>query len=189
MYEMVIKRRTKIAGLDNLNKMLDQITDPKFRAKVLRKAGNVTLKSVEGVMIANSPNSLKDQTKRQLLVNTNKPIKINKKGFISEKKFHELWGHVTYKPGVMGYGLAMILENGRSDSQGDLKKDGSTKWYAWGNPTSETIRNIGTTKPLRFVEKTFFEVEKSMAVKFGNTLLDEIQKEVKRQSKRKALGK
>lgn len=89
----------------------------------------------------------------------------------------------------MGYGLAMILENGRSDSQGDLKKDGSTKWYAWGNPTSETIRNIGTTKPLRFVEKTFFEVEKSMAVKFGNTLLDEIQKEVKRQSKRKALGK
>lgn len=70
---MVIKRRTKIAGLDNLNKMLDQITDPKFRAKVLRKAGNVTLKSVEGVMIANSPNSLKDQTKRQLVVNTNSP--------------------------------------------------------------------------------------------------------------------
>ncbi|MNT67376.1 hypothetical protein D3C72_2055110 [compost metagenome] len=83
----------------------------------------------------------------------------------------------------------MILENGRDDSQGDLKKDGSTTWHSWGKPTSETIRNIGKTKPLRFVEKTFFEVEKSMAVKFGNTLFEEIQKEVKRQSKRQARGK
>ncbi len=183
---MAIKRRTKITGLDNLNKMLDAITDPKYRAKILRKAGNVTLKSVEGVMIANSPNSLKDQTKRQLVVNTNKPIKINRKGFIAEKKFHELWGQVTFKPGIEGFGLAMILENGRDDSQGDLKRDGSTKWHSWGNPTSETIRNIGTTKPLRFVEKTFFQVEKSMAITFGNTLLEEIKKEVKRHSKRNA---
>ncbi|WP_139737525.1 hypothetical protein [Aeromonas caviae] len=180
-------------GLDDLNKLFDSITDPKFRAKVLRAAAKPVMEDIKQAMEQAAPEVLKPGVIIKTTVNTGKIIKVSKSGKIADNKSSELYSEVTFrtKKGVIGqesyYGMAAILNYGRKNPLAKIGKN--TKFYAFGKPTDETHRLIGVTKPLYFIDRVHFEKEKEVEEQFGKNLLDEIQKEVKRQDKRNARGK
>lgn len=168
-----------MTGLDELNSLLDSITNPKFRARALRKSAKETMIPVKTTLDNNAPSMLKDKSIIRITVNTNKELKPSKR-FLNDKKYNELYSEVTYKN--EDYGMAMILENGRKQNMAEVS-DGK-KWHTYGKATDETSRDIGTTEGLHFVEQTRFECEDEMAIGFGNKLLAQVEAEIKKQDKR-----
>jgi len=172
-------------GLDDLNKLLESITDPKFRAKALRAAVKPVMEDVKQAMEQAAPEIIKPGVIIKTTVNTGKEIKVSKSGKIADKKSSELYSEVTFrtKKGV----IATILNYGRKNPLAKIGKN--TKFYSFGKPTDQTHRLIGVTRPLYFIDKVRFEKEKEVEEKFSDNLLNEIQKEIKRQDKRNARGK
>jgi hypothetical protein len=183
--------KTKLEGLDDLNKLLDSLTDPKFRARTLRNAVKPVMEEVKQVMISAKPDSIKDSdVVIKTKVNTGKAEKNgSKQGFIKSDKFNELYSEVTFKTkrGEYGeesaYGMATILNYGRNNPL--ARVSGDSKFHSFGKPTEESHRYIGVTQGLHFVEKVRFQNENKIAEDFGKRLLDEVEKEIKKQDKRK----
>ena len=73
-----MKVKSSIRGKRELDQMLDQLTDPKFRAAALRKAAKVTMEPVKDSLITASPSELKDGVVIRTTVNTTKEIKTSK---------------------------------------------------------------------------------------------------------------
>lgn len=187
------KDNKHMKGLDDLNKLFASITDPKFRAKALRAAAKPVMEDVKQAMEQAAPEIIKSGVIIKTTVNTGKEIKVSKSGKIADKKSSELYSEVTFrtKKGVIGqesyYGMATILNYGRKNPLAKIGKN--TKFYSFGKPTDQTHRLIGVTRPLYFIDKVRFEKEKEVEEKFSDNLLNEIQKEIKRQDKRNARGK
>ncbi|MGE6115165.1 hypothetical protein ACLHZU_03630 [Aeromonas salmonicida] len=182
--------KTKLEGLDDLNKLLDSLTDPKFRARALRNAVKPVMEEVKQDMISAKPESIKDSdVVIKTKVNTGKAEKNgSKQGFIKSDKFNELYSEVTFKTkrGEYGeesaYGMATILNYGRNNPLARVR--GDSKFHSFGKPTEESHRYIGVTQGLFFVEKVRFQNENKIAEDFGKRLLDEVEKEIKKQDKR-----
>lgn len=197
---MAIQRTTKtVQGLKELDAMLDSLTDPKFRKAALRNAGRKAMTPVKLALIDNVPESdnpdepssyahykdgyksgdLKRGVKLSVTVNTDKNIKINKSGFANTKQAGELYTNVTFDSSV--YGLAMILENGRS------KREATTKagkvFHVYGNRTDKVKRDIGTFEGKNFVSRTFAEQESAMTERFKEELTNSITKQAKKMAK------
>ena len=178
-----------IKGLDNLNKLLDSLTDPKFRARALRSAAKQTLAPVKEAMQQAAPDMLKDDVVIKVTVNTNKKIKIPKSGYIPDKKYNELYAEVTFdmKKGKYGtesaFGMAMILELGRRNPLAQASKGGEG-FKVFGKVTNEAFRYIGTTKGLYFVERIRHQQETAMEENFKKFLLQEVENEIRKQDKR-----
>ncbi|MFQ2773043.1 hypothetical protein ACK3Y4_20225 [Aeromonas caviae] len=176
-----------IKGLDNLNKLLDSLVDPKFRARALRSAAKQTLAPVKEALKAAAPEMLKNDVVIKTTVNTNK-IKIPQSGYIPDKKYNELYAEVTFdmKKGKYGsesaYGMAMILELGRRNPLARAGKGEGFKVF--GKVTDEAFRYIGTTKGLYFVERIRHQQEQAMEENFKKFLLQEIESEIRKQDKR-----
>lgn len=177
-----------IQGLDNLNKLLDSLTDPKFRARALRSAAKQTLAPVKEALQAAAPAMIKDDVVIKVTVNTSKKIKIPKSGYIPDKKYNELFAEVTFdmKRGKYGtesaFGMAMILELGRRNPLARAGKGEGFKVF--GKVTDEAFRYIGTTKGLYFVERIRHQQEQAMEENFKKFLLQEVENEIKRNSKK-----
>lgn len=178
-----------IKGLDNLNKLLDSLVDPKFRARALRNAAKQTLAPVKESLQAASPEMLKNDVVIKTTVNTNKKIKIPQSGYIPDKKYNELYAEVTFdmKKGKYGtesaYGMAMILELGRRNPLARASKEGDG-FKVFGKVTDEAFRYIGTTKGLYFVERIRHQQALAMEENFKKLLLQEIESEIRKQDKR-----
>ncbi|MEB6640865.1 hypothetical protein MXM19_08395 [Aeromonas caviae] len=177
-----------IKGLDNLNKLLDSLVDPKFRARALRSAAKQTLAPVKEAVQAAAPALIKDDVVIKVIVNTSKKIKIPQSGYIPDKKYNELYAEVTFdmKKGKYGtesaYGMAMILELGRRNPLARAGKGEGFKVF--GKVTDEAFRYIGTTKGLYFVERIRHQQKQAMEENFLKFLLQEVEKEIKKQDKR-----
>ncbi|MFM1687934.1 hypothetical protein ACJ7VZ_05335 [Aeromonas salmonicida] len=177
-----MKVKSNIRGKRELDQMLDQLTDPKFRAAALRKAAKVTMEPVKNSLITASPSELKDGVVIRTTVNTSKDIKTSK---VKENQRSELFSTVTYDNAH--YGLAMILEYGRSKR---LAKTSDGKvFHSWGKRTKFVERDIGTTAAQNFVSETATAVEHKMKTDFENNLLASIQYQAKRLEKRNAKQK
>lgn len=180
-----------INGLENLDKLLESLTDPKFRRAALRNSAKVALQPVKKTMEDKAPSVLKSDVVVRIKVNTDKKMKV--KGFVKEDKYNELYSQVTFdsKRGTHGnnsaYGLAMVLNYGRRNPLARVK--GDSKFHAWGTPTSESHRYIGTTEGTHFVDAVRFESEPDIEKRFRETLLIEIDKQVKKQDRRKRNGR
>lgn len=180
-----------INGLENLDKLLESLTDPKFRRAALRNSAKVALQPVKKTMEDKAPSVLKNDVVVRIRVNTDKKMKI--KGFVKEDKYNELYSQVTFdsKRGTHGnnsaYGLAMVLNYGRRNPLARVK--GDSKFHAWGKPTDETHRYIGTTEGTHFIDTVRFESEPDIEKRFRETLLTEIDKQVKKQDRRKRNGR
>ncbi|MFQ2602895.1 hypothetical protein ACK30G_08470 [Aeromonas caviae] len=178
-----------IKGLDNLNKLLDSLVDPKFRARALRNAAKQTLAPVKEALQAAAPEMLKNDVVIKTTVNTNKKIKIPKSGYIPDKKYNELFAEVTFdmKRGKYGtesaYGMAMILELGRRNPLARASKEGDG-FKVFGKITDEVFRYIGTTQGLYFVERIRHQQEQAMEDNFKKFLLQEVENEIRKQDKR-----
>ncbi|MGU5740151.1 hypothetical protein [Aeromonas caviae] len=178
-----------IKGLDNLNKLLDSLVDPKFRARALRNAAKQTLAPVKEAVQAAAPALIKDDVVIKTTVNTNKKIKIPKSGYIPDKKYNELFAEVTFdmKRGKYGtesaYGMAMILELGRRNPLARANKEGDG-FKVFGKITDEVFRYIGTTQGLYFVERIRHQQEQAMEDNFKKFLLQEVENEIRKQDKR-----
>lgn len=171
-----MKRKVKFEGRDELNKMFDSMTDPKFRAQILRKAAKTVAEPMRQKLEQNSPDIIKDKTKTRIKINridkAAGKVKLNRAGvtkFVSDKNYAELYIEWNYDNESMA--LARVLELGRKKAEAKIGKD--KKWHAWGKPTSEVIRNIGTTQGRHFVEKTYHENIDFVA----DAIIQEIQQE------------
>lgn len=199
---MAIQRTTKtVQGLKELDAMLDSLTDPKFRKAALRNAGRKAMTPVKDALIANVPESdnpdepssyahykdgyksgdLKRGVKLKVKINTDKKIHITKSGYAKENQSGELYTSVTFDNSV--YGLAMILENGRSKREATTKSGRTFKVY--GRNTDKVKRDIGTTGAKNFVSRTFTEQESAMTERFKSELTTSIIKQAKKMAKAK----
>lgn len=174
-----------INGLDNLDRLLESLTETKFRRAALRNSAKVALQPVKRAMEDGAPSALKNDVVVKIRINTDKKMKI--KGFVKDDKYNELYSQVTFngRKGTHGnnsaYGLAMIINYGRRNPLARVR--GDSKFHAWGRPTDESHRYIGTTEGTHFVDSVRFESEPGIEKRFKNALLDEIDKQIKKQDR------
>ncbi|MFL1802338.1 hypothetical protein ACJW8F_13235 [Plesiomonas shigelloides] len=194
----MIHRKTKtLSGLDSVERLLDGLTDPKFRARALRSAARKTLTPVKSALQSKlpaggkeessykhygvdgyKPGDLRDGVRLQIKVNTNKKS-IASNGRAKKDAQSELVAKVTFHKSV--YKLASILENGRQRRIASTK-DGNVFHY-FGHKTDLVQRDIGTTAPRNFVSETFAESEAQMTSGFASELKQSIAQEAKRLAK------
>ncbi|QWL58220.1 hypothetical protein HQ400_07840 [Aeromonas jandaei] len=172
-----MKVSAKMTGLEDLNAILDSLTDPKRRAAALRRSAKLAMEPVKRVLESKAPSLVKDGVVLKTTVNTNKKMKINR---VRQQDRSELFSQVTFKNDF--YGMAMILEHGRSKRLAKTK-DGKV-FHSWGKATEFVERDIGTTEPKNFVSETATETEAVMIKTFSETLRTEIEKHAKREAKR-----
>ncbi|WP_068871972.1 hypothetical protein [Edwardsiella tarda] len=195
---MSTRRLKHVDGLQELDKLLDGLTDPKFRARALRVAAKATMAPVEQTLKSKlpsggsdqssykhygidgyNPGDLRNATKITVRVNSNKEIKQDRTGSIKKNQRNELYAAVGFKPKYVK--LASILEHGRSRRIATTE-DGKV-FHFFGHRTDATERDIGTTEPRNFVSETAVECEAKMVADFRTSLEASIAREVKRQSK------
>lgn len=195
---MAIQRNLKhIAGLDEVDKLLDSLVDPKFRGRALRNAGRKAMKPVKETLESKlpvggdeedsykhyqssygtgySPGDLRKGVKLQITTNSDKDIKVSKSGKIKDKQKSELYANVTFERHLLK--LAGILENGRQKRV--AKTRNGKVFHAWGKPTDATHRDIGTTAPRNFISETFAQHESSIVEEFKRELELSIKRQVK----------
>ncbi|EQB2600687.1 hypothetical protein ACYHQE_004373 [Aeromonas salmonicida] len=178
-----------IQGLDNLNSVLDSLVNPKFRKAALRNAAKRSMEPAKSIMEANAPALIKNDVVIKTKVNTDRVKSMKIKGFIKEDKYNELYSEVTFdmKKGKHGkesaFGMAMVFNYGRRNPLAKVK--GDSKFFAFGNPTEEPYRYIGATEGNHFVDKVRFESEPIVEAIFTKVLLEEIEKQAKKQDKQK----
>ncbi|CAJ1855491.1 hypothetical protein HLBENOHH_02472 [Aeromonas dhakensis] len=171
-----MKVSAKMTGLGNLDKLLDSLTDPKFRAAALRRSAKQAMEPVKQVLESKAPSLVKPGVVLQTTVNTNKKMKINR---IKQQDRGELFSQVTFKNDY--YGMAMILEHGRSKR---LAKTSDGKvFHSWGKATKYVERDIGTTEPKNFVSETATQTEALMVNTFSSALVSEVEKQAKRMNR------
>ncbi|HHG3075756.1 TPA: hypothetical protein ACPVXB_001014 [Vibrio parahaemolyticus] len=194
--------RKTVEGLKEVEKMLDSLTDPKFRARALRTAGRKAMNPVKQKLISNIPTGssethsykhyqgstkkegytsgdLKDGVKLQVIVNTTKDIKAKNTGF-GGKQSAELFTNLTFDNHV--YKLASILEHGRTKRI--AKTRGDKVFHSYGKPTDYIQRDIGQFQGTNFVSKTFAECESSIVDSFKRELTQSIQQQAKKMAKK-----
>ncbi|ELA9841223.1 hypothetical protein V4F87_003265 [Vibrio parahaemolyticus] len=203
---MAIQRKLKhVSGLDDVEKMLDALTDPKFRARALRNAAKKSMQPVKATLQSKlpsggsdessyahyesytgkkgyKPGDLRNGVKLAIKVNSDKDIKVSKSGKVKDNQRSELYSIVTFDSHV--YKLASILENGRSKRVATTKNGKVFHYY--GNPTDQVKRDIGTTEPRNFVSSTFAEHEHSITETFKDELTKSIAQQAKRMAKKNA---
>lgn len=186
--------KSNISGLKELNDLLDSLQDPKFRASALRISAKKSMEPVKQEMINSLPSDMKsDDVVIKTTVNTNKKMGNVKEGYISEKKYAELFSEVTFrmKKGEYGnesaYGMAMIHNYGRRNPLARVR--GDSKFHSFGKPTEETHRYIGVSAGSHFVDKVRFNTEEQLRSDFEKNLEQEIQRQIKKQDKNRARNK
>ncbi|ELH4810069.1 hypothetical protein Q9X96_003102 [Vibrio vulnificus] len=200
---MVIQRTLKhVDGLKELDAMLDSLIDPKFRARALRSAGRSAMKPVKATLVANLPSGQEDiddpnyessygkgyksgdlakGIRLSVTVNTEKDIKVSKKGYIKDKQMAELFVNLGFRPHLIK--LASILENGR---QKRVAKTSMGKvFHYYGKRTDMVTRDIGTTRPYHMVSRTFAEHEAAIVERFKTDLTKSIKRQAKAMAKKK----
>lgn len=180
-----------LKGLDDLNRLLDSITDDKFRARALRNTAKQAMQPVKAAVEAAAPAILKNDVVIRTTVNTTKKNAIPKSGkWIADKKYNELYSEVTFKTNKTGefggesaYGMAMILEYGRRNPLAKIGRGNSFKVF--GKVTDEAFRHIGTTQGLYFVEGVRVEQEEQLRIASERILREQIENEIRKQDKRR----
>lgn len=180
-----------IKGLDDLNNLLDSITDDRFRARALRNTAKQSMAPVKAALESAAPQMIKNDVVIRTTVNTTKKNAIPKNGkWIADKKYNELYSEVTFKTNKIGefggesaYGMAMILEYGRRNPLAKIGRGNSFKVF--GKVTDEAFRHIGTTQGLYFVEKVRIEQEEQLRLNAEKILREQIEAEIRKQDKRK----
>ncbi|WP_188013166.1 hypothetical protein [Photobacterium damselae] len=199
---MAIQRTLKhVDGLKELDALLDSLTDEKFRKAALRNAGRKAMTPVKATLISKIPSSdnqetpssykhyndgngyqsgdLKQGVKLKVKVNTDKKIKLNKNGYAKDNQAGELFVDVTFDNKL--YGLAAILEHGRSKREATTKR-GNT-FHVYGHKTDKVKRDIGTFEGKNFVSETFTEHESDIVNTFKKELTTSIAKQAKKMAK------
>ncbi|WP_347368023.1 hypothetical protein [Vibrio vulnificus] len=195
---MAIQRKLKhVEGLDELDKMLDSLVDPKFRGRALRNAAKKTMRPVKETLESKLPDSgqeqhtykhyesytgkkgyksgdLKKGVKLSITTNSDKKIKTSKSGKINGKQLSELHTVLTFDKHLIK--LASILEHGRHNR---LAKSRKKVFYYYGNKTDAIQRDIGTTTPKNFVSETFAEHESQIVKTFAKELTKTIERQAK----------
>ncbi|HHW4399880.1 TPA: hypothetical protein ACUNCG_000420 [Aeromonas hydrophila] len=180
-----------IKGLDDLNRLLDSITDDKFRARALRNTAKKAMQPVKSAVEAAAPAILKGDVVIRTTVNTTKKTKIPNNGkWISDKKYNELYSEVSFKTnkteefgGESAYGMAMILEFGRRNPLSKIGRGNTFKVF--GKVTDEVFRYIGTTQGLYFVERVRVQTAEQLLNDAERILREEIENEIRKQDKRR----
>lgn len=194
-----------VKGLDALDKMLDSLTDPKFRKAALRSAGRKAMEPVKQALQAKimADTSTSDESsykhyqssagegyqsgdlakgvKISVTVNTDKAIKLKANGFATDKQGGELFVNVSFKNSVAK--LAAILENGRSKRIATTKN--SNVFHYFGNPTNQVQRDIGITQGKNYVSNTYAEQEHLIADRFKKEITQSIAIQTKKMEKKK----
>lgn len=195
---MAIQRKLKhVSGLDEVDKLLDSLVDPKFRGRALRNAAKKAMEPVKATLESKLPagggdedsykhyesgstkgytsGDLRRGVKLQITTNSDKAIKVSSSGSIKDKQKSELYANVTFKKDLIK--LASILENGRQRRVAKTK-DGKV-FHSWGKPTNATERDIGEFKGKNFVSETFAEHEGMITEAFAKELVTAIEKQAK----------
>ncbi|MGL6606613.1 hypothetical protein [Aeromonas hydrophila] len=175
-----MKVSSKMTGLGDMNKLLDSLTDPKFRAAALRRSAKQAMEPVKQALESKAPSLVKPGVVLKTVVNTNKKMKINR---IKQQDRGELFSQVTFTNEY--YGMAAILEHGRSKRLAKTR-DGKV-FYSWGKATKFVERDIGTTEPKNFVSETAAQTELSMINRFSESLVTAVEQQAKRM--KRARGK
>lgn len=197
---MSINRDLKhVQGLKELDKLLDSLVDPKFRKAALRNAARKAMEPVKESLKSKIPNGDSDQSsykyykdgkgytsgdlkkgvKLRIKVNTDKKIKVKSNGYAKDGQQAELVADVTFDYKV--YGLAKILENGRQRRVATTRN--GKVFHAWGKPTDDVKRDIGTFEGKNFVSATYAEQEGLMVDRFKKELTTSIKKQVRKMEK------
>lgn len=186
---VMAKDNKNLQGLDDLNKLLDSLKDPKFRARALRNTAKGVMGPVKAALQEALPSVINpDDVVIKTTVNTTKKITIPKSGNLTDKKSSELYSEVTFKMNKdeygneSAYGIAMILELGRRNPLAKIGKGNTFKIY--GKVTNETHRYIGSTEGLYFVQRVRFEQADNMLENSNRILKQEIENEIRKQDKR-----
>ncbi|KFA99264.1 hypothetical protein [Vibrio sp. ER1A] len=203
---MAIQRKLKhISGLDDVEKLLDGLTDPKFRANALRNAARKSMNPVKDTLQSKlpaggaeeesykhyesytgkkgyKPGDLRKGVKLKISVNSAKEIKTNRKGYVKDNQRSELFSTVTFDNHV--YKLASILEHGRTRRVATTKN--GKVFHYFGHATDSVKRDIGTTAPRNFISSTFAEHEGQIAETFKSELIKSISRQAKRLAKKNA---
>lgn len=203
---MAVSRKLKhIKGLDDVEKLLDGLTDAKFRKNALRNAGRKAMAPVKETLKSKIPSGVSDDSsykhyqgsskkegytsgdlregvKLKIAVNTDKKIRTDRNGYAKGNLASELFANVTFDNHV--YKLASILENGRTKRTATTRNGKVFHYY--GKRTDMVQRDIGTTAPKHFVASTFAECEGTMVQIFKRELIGSIEKQYKAMSKANA---
>ncbi|WMB74219.1 hypothetical protein RA178_06280 [Shewanella oncorhynchi] len=193
-----------VKGLDSVDKLLDSLTDPKFRKAALRSAARKAMAPVKEALQSNirssvsnsdtssyehytsskgkqgySSGDLEKGVKLSISVNTDKNIKIKSNGFATDKQSGELFANVTFDNHTAK--LAAILENGRTKRVATTRN--GKVFHYFGNPTDLVQRDISTTSGKHFVSNTFAEQEHLMVDRFKKELITAIATQTKKMEK------
>lgn len=203
---MSLNRNLKhVKGLDKLDKMLDSLVDPKFRARALRNAGRKAMNPVKETLKSKIPagnsddssyehyqgsskkqgytsGDLREGVKIKMIVNTEKDIKTGSDGYAKDPMKAEMFANVTFDNHV--YKLAAILENGRQRRVATTRN--GKVFHSWGNPTDDVKRDIGEFKGKNFVAETYAEHESQMVSRFREDLIKSIRLQAKKMEKANA---
>ncbi|ENM2831974.1 hypothetical protein AB6Q85_002321 [Vibrio cholerae] len=200
-----MKTLKHISGLSEVDKMLDSLTDPKFRAKALRMAGRKAMIPVVDTLKSKIPSGvsdkssydhyqgsskkegyqsgeLRDGVKLKMIINTTKDIKTKSNGYAKDNMTAEMFANVTFDNHV--YKLAAKLENGRQKRVATTRN--GKVFHSWGKPTDDVQRDIGETQGKHFVSSTYAEHESSMADRFKTEIVSAIKKQSKAMEKNNA---
>ncbi|EJG0782045.1 hypothetical protein C2F72_RS01355 [Vibrio parahaemolyticus] len=202
---MSIKRQLKhIQGLDDVEKMLDGLIDPKFRARAMRNAGRKALQPVKATLESKLPvgggdeesykhyesytgkkgyksGDLRKGVKIKIKSNSDKEIKVSKSGSVKSDQSAELFAQVTFENHLIK--LASILENGRQKRV--AKTRNGKVFHYYGKPTDNVQRDIGITAPRNFISETFAEHESKIVENFRDELIKSIQRQAKAYERKK----
>lgn len=176
----------KVKGIKELNKALDSITDPKFRAKALRKAGKEVMKPTLTAAIQNAPtlkisdknpdHAIAGELKNDIKMRTS----INKgaftKGGSVKKNSHELTVSVTTSNKTKEY--AQTVEYGRNEFS-------VVRTEAFGRQTRAFNAQVPRVNPQPFMKPALDLIEDTAANDFGRILFDEIKTQLSKQNKGK----
>lgn len=174
----------QVEGLEDFNKLIDSLTDEKFRSAALRNATKRALAPMQTALEQAAPEQAKGKTTVKIKINKISKIKVTYGKALKANKAKEIVAVVTWKDRDT-HAFVGTMEYGRKKAMAKLGKGKGTLWYAWGRSTDEVIRNIGTTPPLRpFVEAVHFQMSPVVTETFQKVILEEVDKQIKRQDRR-----
>lgn len=178
------KKFCQVDGLEDFNKLIDSLTDERFRAIALRNATKRALAPMQTALEQAAPEQAKRKTVVKIKINKISKIKVTYGKALKANKAREVTGILTWKDRDT-HAFIGTMEYGRKKALAKLGKGKGTKWYAWGRPTEKDTRNIGTTPPIRpFVEAIHIQMSPIVTDTFQKALLEEVENQIKKQDRR-----